>query len=167
MTPARRMAASTLASVLALVPLATTGGCAASTASGTYTVAFQSTAQAVAVESVRVTIFDASASPELCIDLLVKAASSQTLPPSLVDTASTTPCDLARGAATINVPLKTVAVLAVAQSKGVTIARGCARQTLSEANPNVVVELAYVESAGVAPPTTTCATLAEHCSGGC
>jgi hypothetical protein len=141
--------------------------CGSSSPSGTYTIAFQSTAQAVVADAVHVTVYDASASAETCVDLLVKLDSHQDLPAPVVDLAPTTPCDLSRGEGSLNAPLSTVAVLAVVTKGGATIARGCTRQTLTESAANVTVDVAYTNAAGVAPPATTCASLAQHCSGGC
>jgi hypothetical protein len=141
--------------------------CGSSSSSGTYTIAFQSIAQAVQADTVHVSVFDASASPETCIDLLVKLDSHQDLPAPLVDLPPVAPCDLAHGAGSLNAPLKMVAVLAVVAKGGGVIARGCAQKSLSQDDPNVTVEVAYANVPNNEPPSTTCASLAQFCAKQC
>jgi hypothetical protein len=160
-----------IASSIALaIVVAACGG--STSASGTYTVAFQSTDEAVAAESIDVHVYDAStiATNEPCGHLLALRDSNQDLPPAVVELPPTTPCDLRAGAGTFSAPFASVAVLVVAHARDTggplyDLARGCATQRLSEDVTEITVDLALVSGRSVAP--TKCTSLSQHCSGGC
>jgi len=134
---------------------------------GSYAIAFQSTSEAVAVSDVRVFVFDASTlvATEPCLDLLYLRESGQDLPPTVLEAGPTSTCAFAGGAGTFTVPLEQLAVLVVAETPSGDFARGCAVHSFSADDPNVTITLALAP--GQAVPATTCASLSEHCSGGC
>ena len=151
---------------IALVALGACGG--STTSKGTYTVAFQSTEEAVAVESLRVMVFDTSTidAQEACVHLMALRASNQALPPAMTEVASTS-CALRNGGGSFNAPFGTLAVLVLAQAKGqaTDLARGCATQRFSADVTSITVEVALVP--GTQIPATTCTSLSQHCGGGC
>ncbi len=135
--------------------------------SGSYSVAFQSTSEAVAAPDMRVFVFDASAlsSTEPCLDLLYLRESGQDLPATLLEEGPTSTCAVATGAGKLSVPFAELAILVVAETSAGDFARGCAVHTFSSDDPNVTVTLALAPGQSV--PATTCTSLSEHCSGGC
>jgi hypothetical protein len=165
--------ASRVACVVAFASSVALAGCASEVATGTYTLSFQSTGEAVAVESVRVLVFDASSADAgaLCTDLLSRRASQQELPAAVVELPAKSLCDLRGGSSAKGdfvVPFGTVAVLAIAQRGQTDFARGCAIQRLTSGETNVTVELSLaIDRPGLSVPLTTCTSLGQHCAGGC
>jgi hypothetical protein len=142
--------------------------CGSSTTSGTYTIAFQSTDEAVATDMVTVRVFDANANggKDACAHLLALAASNQDLPASLSTIGPTPLCDL-RGGGGFSAPFSSVALLVTARAKGGMndLARGCATQTISADVTSVTVEMSLAQGMAVTP--TKCSSLSQHCGGGC
>lgn len=145
-------------------------GCSSSATSGTYTLSFQSVQEAVAVDTVRILVFDASASgaASLCTDLLSRRASKQDLPPPLAELPAKSLCDLRGGSGSFDAPFGSVAVLAIAQHAEADFARGCSLQHLGGDSANVTIELALaIDEPGLSVPPTPCASLAQHCAKAC
>ena len=159
-----------ITAAMALLGLATTAGACSSstTASGTYTVAFQSLDEAVAADSLKVMVFDASTldAQEACVHLMALRASNQDLPPAMTEVSSTS-CALRNGGGSFTAPFGNIAVLVLAQTKGQTtdVARGCATQRFSADLTSITVEVSLVPGTQVTP--TTCVSLSQHCGGGC
>jgi hypothetical protein len=139
-----------------------------STVNGTYTIAFQSTEEAVATASVHVLVFDATKidAQETCAHLLELRASHQDLPPAIVDLAPVSPCALS-GGGSFSAPFGVVAVMVIGQAKGqaADLVRGCATQRLSADVASLTVEVALVP--GMSIPATTCTSFSQKCGGGC
>jgi hypothetical protein len=148
---------------LAIVACSSSG----SDGGGTYTLAFPSTAAAVAADGVQVLVFDASdAGATFCTDLVVARRSSQALPKALVESKVVTPCDMVAGLGQVTIPFGLRAVLAVAQKGGQDYLIGCALQQVGSGDAQVPVQLALA-STTVTVPATTCASLSDHCGGRC
>jgi hypothetical protein len=159
-----RLALGVASAVAALV----VGACSSrDDVDGSYSVAFQSTPEAVAAPDMRVFVFDVSAlsSTEPCLDLLYLRESGQDLPPTLLELGPMSTCDVAGGAGRLSLPLAQLAILVVAETASSDFARGCAVHTFSASDPNVTVVLALAPGQSV--PATSCTSLSEHCSGGC
>ena len=156
-----------------LVLAAAVTGCSSSKTTGTYTLSFQSTQEAVAVDTVRVLVFDASGpgAASLCTDLLSRHASKAELPAPLVELPAMSLCDLRGGSSatgSFDVPFGTVAVFAIAQRGQADLARGCAIQRLTSDASNVAVELSLaIDQPGLSVPPTQCTSLAQHCANAC
>ena len=142
--------------------------CGSSTTSGTYTIAFQSTDEAVATDMVTVRVFDANAvgGKDACGRLMALAASNQDLPAAIATIGPTPLCEL-RGGGGFDAPFGDVALLVTARGKGgmSDLARGCATQKIGADVTSVTVELSLAQGMAVTP--TKCSSLSQHCSGGC
>ncbi len=160
---------------LLLVPLLWLLGCtSAKPANGTYTIGFPSTAAAVAVDSVQVLVFNLTA-PDLCQTLVQDRRTQMPLPGTPVaQTSPQSPCALLSGGSAL--PIDTFgdfAFLAVAQAGGQDFLVGCAAQTMSATNTNVVIPLELVSNTTVVPTNeagfwaTSCMTLAQKCANQC
>jgi len=135
---------------------------------GTYTVAFPSTAAAVATDTVKVIAFDVAdaGSALICADLVLARRSNQALPTPVAESKEISPCDLASGKGQLTLTYGPRAVLAVAQKSGVDYLIGCAVENVGEGSEQVPVQLALASATVVVPPTT-CTTLSDHCGNHC
>ena len=144
------------------------GSKAAGPSAGTYTIAFPSTAAAVATDTVQVLVFDvADGGPEdFCPAIMSARRSNQSLPTALVEAKPTSPCDLAAGQGTVTVPYGVRAVLAIAQKGTSDYLLGCAIQNVGEGSTQVPVQLTLA-STTLTVPATTCPSLSDHCANRC
>ena len=132
---------------------------------GSYSIQFPSTAAAVATETVEVRVFGAAAGG--CFTLVQKQQSHQQLPDAIVKAGPVSPCDMqTSGAGALTLPFGKVSVLAVATRKNADFLIGCGDGDVSASNAVVTVPLSLAGTS-VSVPTTTCAELTAHCSGGC
>ena len=129
-----------------------------------FDVEFPSVAAAVAVDNVRMYVFEGALSWN---DLVRKRQTAQGLPTAVVERA-VSPCDFQRG--TNNAfELKldaTFTVLAVGQAAGADLLVGCTVQTQFGATRAQPVSLTYVD-ASKRIPETTCPRLSDKCNGAC
>ncbi len=153
-------------------PAALAAACSAKEAAapsvGTYTIAFPSTAAAIATDSVKVYVFDVgdAAIGDTCPNLVLARRSNQALPTPLVEAAPVSPCDLAAGRGQVTVPYGVRAVLAVGRKGAKDLLIGCAIQNIGEGSTQVPVQLALA-STTVDVPSTACANLSDRCAGRC
>jgi hypothetical protein len=155
------------ASACAIAGLVAVACSSTTSPTGSYVIAFQSTAQAIATSDVRMYVFEAStlSSSEPCLDLLSLRESGQDLPATVLEEGPTSACELARGGTSFDVPLESLAILVVAETPAGDFARGCALHAFTADDPSVTIALALAP--GRAVPSTTCTSLSEHCAGGC
>jgi hypothetical protein len=163
---------SRAAIVAALASSVATAACAskqsAEPSTGTYTIAFPSTAAAVSTDTVKVIIFDVADAgvSQICTDLVLARRSNQALPTPLAESKDVSPCDLLAGKGQITLSYGQRAVLAVAQKAGADYLIGCAVQNVGEGSTQVPVQLALA-STTVSVPPTPCASLSDHCGNHC
>ena len=134
-----------------------------------YDVTFPSTAAAVAVDGLEIHVFDAARpdiAGDVCASLVVRRRSGQDLPASLVARSDLTPCALRAGQGTLGVSYGSRAFLVVAQRARQDFLIGCAHVELSATTAPVEIPLALFATT-IAVPPTTCASLSDHCAGGC
>lgn len=138
----------------------------ADAAPGSYNVLFPSTAAAVATDTVQIWVFGGDAGTATCLSLVQKRQSHQALPPALITSDPTPPCDLAAGKGGVTIPFGKVSVLAVGTRKGNDFLVGCTEQQLDSAAASVDVYVSLASNTQ-SVPTTTCTALSTFCSGGC
>jgi len=159
-----------LPAVLA-APLVAVGCGSGSPVGGTFTIDFPTVADAVATDTVQVFVYPYAAATS-CESLFeARKASPQMTPPgSVVQTSTTSPCDLRNGSSSsLSVPFGSYSFLAVAAagkcSSGDFLI-GCAAQTISDTNSVVSIPLT-LETNTCAVPATSCTTLSSFCAKGC
>jgi len=128
-------------------------------------VEFPSVAAAVAVDSVKLFVFEGAVA---CNDLVRRRQTDQALPATKVETPSLSPCDFQRGTNNaFELPLRgSYTMLAVGQSAGTDLLVGCAQQASFGATRAQPIALTYVD-ATKRIPETTCAKLSDKCNGAC
>jgi hypothetical protein len=134
-----------------------------------YNVTFPSTAAAVAADGLEIHVFDAAEADlagDVCASLVVRRRSDQDLPAALVARTDLTPCALHAGQGTLSVSYGSRAFLVVAQRARQDFLIGCAYVDLSATTAPVEIPLALFATT-IAVPATTCASLSDHCAGGC
>jgi hypothetical protein len=156
-----------IAIALSLAMMAACSSKTAPPSEGSITVAFPSTAAAVATTDVQLYVFDpGDAGPTICPQLLQLERSQQTLPTTIMTTPAISPCDLASGIGTFTIPYGTYAVLAIAQQAGSDFLIGCAIESVEKNSDAVPIDLALVSDT-VSVPASTCTALSMYCSGDC
>lgn len=126
---------------------------------------FQSTAAAVATESVKIFVFDGLVS---CNDLIRLRQTEQPLPPRKAETASITPCQLQNNELnTVELDLdKNYTMLAVGQIGGKDVLAGCTQQPAYGGTKAIDITVALIDDRQrLTPPQ--CAKLSDKCSGAC
>jgi hypothetical protein len=129
-------------------------------------VQFPSTAAAVAVEGVKVYVYDGKLQ---CNDLVRLRQTSQALPPNRFESRSLSPCELHAGVPNSSVELdldKEYTMLAVGQAAGRDLLVGCALQSAFGATKAQPIALTYID-ATQSIPETTCTKLSDKCGGRC
>lgn len=126
---------------------------------------FQSTAAAVATESVKVFVFDGLLG---CNDLIRLRQTEQPLPPRRTETPSLTPCQLQNNELNaVELDLrKDYTMLAVGQIGGKDVLAGCTQQLAYGDTKAVDITIALIDDRQrlEAP---ACAKLSDKCSGAC
>ncbi len=164
--------ASKRSSLLGLLAAAAVGcgnsSPSADATSASYTLHFPSTEAAVVTDTVKVAVFDATASPTLCQTLVNERISQQSLPKPILEANPVKLCDLLAngGAFPLVFPYGERAVLVVGTRNDADFLVGCTQVTARDAQFDVPVVLSLV-GGDVLPPSTTCTTLADHCGGKC
>lgn len=155
-------------SVLTAVALVT--ACAkdedASPANVDISVDFPSTAAAVAVDGVKVYVFDSS---QACTDVIRLRQTSQALPATVFESASVAPCQIQSGAAAASFEIRrdtTYTMLAVGTAAGKDLLVGCTVQQGFGNTTAQPISLTYID-ATQRIPTTSCAKLSDKCTGAC
>lgn len=125
---------------------------------------FPSTAAAVAVEGVKLYVFDASKS---CIDLIKLRQTAQPLPGAVYESASVTPCQLQSGAASFEVAHDaSYTMLAVGTAGGKDLLVGCSTQDAFGKTVAQPIAMTYID-ATQRIGTTKCTKLSDKCGGTC
>lgn len=126
---------------------------------------FPSAAAAVAVDGVKLFVFDGV---RVCNDLVRLRQTAQAFPATVVETPAVPPCDLLRGTNNV-VDLtrdKDYTVLAIGDMQGEDVFVGCAVQVAFGATKALSIPLTYIDSANKIPDTT-CTKLSDKCDGRC
>ncbi len=130
-----------------------------------YTLEFPSKQAAIATESLKVYVFDAS---QDCTTLMQSRRAGGVLPTALAETAAAPLCDYISGAAGLEIELDAndYVVFAVAQRENLDMLLGCARQRVDTATEHTPVVLTLADETRPIP-TTNCALVADKCGGRC
>jgi hypothetical protein len=126
---------------------------------------FQSTAAAVATDSVKVFVFQGVLG---CNDLIRLRQTEQPLPPRLTETPSMSPCQLQNNVGnTVQLELeKDYTMLAIGQIGGKDVLAGCTHQPAYGATRAIDITVALIDDRQkLSPPQ--CAKLSDKCSGAC
>lgn len=148
--------------------LALTAACtakeSASPADVGFDVEFPSVAAAVALDNVKIYVFDGAMN---CNDLVRKRQTDQALPATLIEK-PVVPCDIQRGVGIdFEIALRsTVTILAVGQAAGTDLLVGCVVEADFGSTKALPVSLTYVDATKKIPDTT-CARLSDKCNGAC
>ena len=158
-------------SVGALALLAGLSACSSKSSSPStwsYTVNFQSVAAAVSVDTLEVSVFDATLPDTSCATLVQKRRTKVELAKPLFSVPATALCDLANGQGAVTVPYGTYSLLVVARHKSQDWLIGCNVQhvTRDEDPGTLQIDLTNFDDSVLVPPSG-CQTLSSHCSGGC
>jgi hypothetical protein len=155
---------------LTMLPLAAIGlACSAgeeSPSPGTYTIAFPSTAAAVATDSVQLLLFDLPktlAERTSFCETLIQARKRNGLAKPALQNAPVNVCELLQGRKPITIPYGERAVFAVAQRKGTDFMLGCSIQTFGQGDAPLPVALSLVD-VGNFVPETTCSSVGDFCA---
>lgn len=126
---------------------------------------FQSTAAAVATDSVKVFVFDGLLG---CNDLIRLRQTEQPLPPRRTETQSITPCQLQNNELnTVELDLKKdYTMLAVGQIGGKDVLAGCTQQPAYGDTRAIDITVALIDDRQKLNPPQ-CAKLSDKCSGAC
>lgn len=158
-----------IARLFALLPFALlAAACAkeedASPANVDIQVDFPSTAAAVAVDGVKFYVFDAAQS---CNELVRLRQTAQSLPASVFESASFSPCQIQEGAGSFTIDRsKPYTMFAVGTSAGKDVLVGCTSQAAFGDTLAQPVPLTYID-ATQRIPTTSCTKLSDKCGGRC
>ena len=156
----------TLPSIALLIAACTAPAKGPST--GTYSVAFPSTAAAVATDTVQLLVFDVPGGvdrQDFCLNL-VEGRKRKDQQSPVLQNAPVNICEMLIGRKPITMPYGEKAVLAVAQRKAADFLSGCVIQTFGEGDAPLDIDLALVDVSN-AVPDTTCATVGDFCGGKC
>jgi hypothetical protein len=162
--------------LLTLIALFACAACTAGEAdptTGTYTVAFPSTAAAVATDIVQVLVFDVDDANRAsrCQDLITaRLTSPASLEPSLTPPALPL-CEMLARTSTLDLPYGEHAFLAVAQKKDRDdnlrdFMIGCSVMTIGDGDAPLPIPVRLV-SVNLPVPPTDCTTVGEYCAGHC
>ena len=135
---------------------------------GTYSVAFPSTAAAVATDTVQLLVFDVPTGidrQDFCLNLVQARKRKEQQKPILQNTPVNI-CEMLGGRKPITIPYGEKAVLAIAQRKAEDFLSGCVIQTFGEGDAPLDIDLALVDVSN-AVPDTTCATVGDFCTSKC
>lgn len=135
---------------------------------GSLSVAFPSTAAAVATDSVQFFVFDVPADANrstYCGTLIQSRKRKDVLAPQS-QTAAIGICDLVEQPPRFTVPYGEHAVLAVGVRKGEDFLIGCVIQTYGDGDPLLSVPLALVD-VSVGLPQKTCPSVESYCTSAC
>ncbi len=126
---------------------------------------FQSTAAAVATDSVKVFVFDGLLS---CNDLVRLRQTEQPLPPRITETPSITPCQLQNNESnTVQLDLKKdYTMLAIGQIGGKDVFAGCTQQHAYGETRAIDITVSFIDDRQKLNPPQ-CAKLSDKCSGAC
>jgi hypothetical protein len=133
----------------------------------TYTLDFQSVSAAVSVDTLEVSVFDATKEGGECSSLVEGRRTHADLPKA-VATVAPAICDVTRGQGSVTVGYGTYSVLVVAKHQGQDWLIGCNKQyvTKDEDPGTLPIEVTNFDDT-VLVPATTCQSLSAHCGGGC
>ncbi len=174
----RNRASCTLLASLVVLGISAATGCSAGEAQpskGTYTVAFPSTAAAVATDFVQILVFDVKPDnrKSLCEDLVTaRITQPESLTPSVNPPApAANICEMRAGRKPVTVPYGEHALLAVAQRKDVNgnlqdFMVGCAIMTVGEGDAPLAIPVRLI-SVKDSVPETKCGSVGEYCDGKC
>lgn len=130
-----------------------------------YAVEFPSRQAAVATESLKIYAFDAG---QNCLELMQARRTGAQMPPALAETQAAAPCAFLAGTAGREIELAAgdYVLLAVGQRASRDFLLGCSRQSIDASVQNAPISLGLADATeGV--PETSCALLADKCSGQC
>lgn len=154
--------------VLAAVTLVT--ACAkdedASPANVDIAVDFPSTAAAVAVDGVKVYVFDSS---QTCTNVIRLRQTAQALPATVFESNSVAPCQIQQGVPAASFEVKrntTYTMLAVGTAAGKDLLVGCSVQQGFGNTTAQPIALTYIDATQKIG-TTACAKLSDKCTGAC
>lgn len=159
---------------LSLVAAAVVIGCAESDPTGgAYTIAFPSTAAAVATDFVQLYVFDVTDQNRgsICQQVITTRSAA---PGTLAPTQTAAPaniCEMNLGRKPITFAYGEHAILAVAQRKDAQgtlqdFLIGCAVMTIGEGDAPLPIPV-HLVSAGTPVPVTKCGSVGEYCDGRC
>lgn len=162
---------TTMARTLAaLAPLVLLAACAkeedADPANIDVRVDFPSTAAAVAVDGVKVYVFEAA---QTCTDLIRLRQTSQSLPGTVFESGSVSPCQMQSGDAAASFVVRrdtTYTMLAVGTAAGKDLLVGCTAQQGFGETLALPIAMTYID-ATQRIPATTCTKLSDKCGGRC
>jgi hypothetical protein len=161
----RGIAAAVSSSLLVIACTAPASG----PSNGTYTVAFPSTAAAVATDTVQLLVFDVPSAPaernDFCLTLIQSRKRQDPQKPVLTNTPVNI-CEMLGGRKPITLTYGEKAILAVAKRKSADFLIGCAIQTFGDGDALLDIPLALVD-VGISVPDTTCATVGDFCGQRC
>ena len=163
-----KLARSLAAAVCALSVVACTAA-SKGPSTGTYSVAFPSTAAAVATDTVQLLVFEVPAAPDqradFCLTLIQGRKRQDPQKPILLN-APVNICEMLGGRKPFTIPYGEKAVLAVAKRKMNDFLIGCSIETFGDGDAPLEIDLALVD-VGVAVPDTPCATVSDFCTQKC
>lgn len=163
-TPLRKTSLFAAAALLALSSLACAAKEDAAPADIALDVEFPSTAAAVAVEGVKIYVYEGAPG---CTELVRLRQTGQALPPSVFESSALSPCDLQAGGSSVELDLdKDYTALAVGQAGGRDLLIGCAFQGAFGATKALPISLTYIDATQRIAPTT-CTKLSDKCGGLC
>jgi hypothetical protein len=133
---------------------------------GTYTLAFPSTAAAVATDTVQLFVFEAPASAEeragFC-ESLIQGRKRKDPQRPLATNQPVNICELLLGRKPITLAYGDRAILALAQRRGADFLVGCTLQSLGDGDAVTPIDLALVD-VGNPVPETSCNSVGDFCA---
>lgn len=153
--------------ISALAVMALTGaGCAAKVDADppnvSVDIAFPSASAAVAIDSVRVYVFDGDVD---CLSLVQKRVAGQDLPPRLLEK-SASPCALTADTEMSLDIGHSYTFLATGEASGNLLLVGCSLENSYGKSQTLPISLVLKDGA-TRVPETKCAKLSDHCNGSC
>jgi hypothetical protein len=141
---------------------------------GVYTVAFPSTAAAVATDFVQILVFDVKSPADrvgLCEQLITARLTGDAVVPAVPPAPAANICEMRAGRKPVPVPYGEHALVAIAQKKDKQdqlkdFLIGCAIMTVGDGDAPLPIPVRLV-SVNQPVPATTCGSVGEYCDGKC
>ena len=150
---------------LAAIVLACSAG-EESPSPGTYSIAFPSTAAAVATDNVQLLLFDVPrtlAERTSFCETLTQERKRGGLPKPALQNQSVNICELLLGRKPFTIPYGEKAVFAIAQRKGADFMLGCSIQTFGQGDAPLPIALTLIDVLNPVPETA-CSSVGDFCA---